>query len=103
MNAQVKISAKALEDMEAIYDYIANQFQAPDAAMKWYNRIAEAIQSLAFFPERCRLFEPGCEHCPGVRRLLVGRYSVFYGVNECTVTVFRVLYSSSDLEARLRT
>ena len=33
---RVKITGKALVDMEAIYDYIASTLQSPDTAMKQY-------------------------------------------------------------------
>lgn len=46
---QVKMTDKALADIEAIYQYIAESLQAPDTAMKQYNRIADGIESLAFF------------------------------------------------------
>lgn len=99
---EVKITNKALADMEAIYNYIANQFQAPDTAVKQYDRIAEGIQSLDFFPERCKLFDSQPEHDMGLRQLLVDKYSAIYVVKEDTVTVLRVLYSASDIISRLR-
>lgn len=43
--------------MEAIYDYIADKLLNSDAAMGQYNRIADAIESLKVFPERCRVFD----------------------------------------------
>lgn len=101
MEYRVKISAKALNDMEAIYDYIALQLQVPDTAMKYYNRIAEAIESLTIFPERCKLFGAGDEWSRGLRRLLVEHYSIFYEVNGHTVNILRVLYSSTDLAQKL--
>lgn len=98
---RVKITGKALADMEAIYDYIASDLQSPDTAMKQYDRIAAAIESLDTFPERCKLFdsEPECSH--GMRQLLVDNYSAVYVVDEEEVTVLRVLYSSSDISNRL--
>jgi len=45
---------KALSDMEEIYNYIAEQLQAPETAMGQYNRIADAIETLDTFPERLR-------------------------------------------------
>lgn len=44
---QVKITDKALMDMEAIYDHIANKQKAPDTAMRQYDRIADEIASLS--------------------------------------------------------
>jgi len=40
--------------MEEIYNYIAEQLQAPETAMGQYNRIADAIETLDTFPERLR-------------------------------------------------
>ena len=88
--------------MEDIYDYIANALQASGTAMKQYNRLADGILSLQIFPERCRLFDSEPERERGMRQLLVDHYSVIYAVREDIVTVLRVMYSSSDLVARLR-
>ena len=98
---RVKITGKALGDMEAIYDYIASNLQSPDTAMKQYDRIASAIESLDTFPDRCKLFdsEPECSH--GMRQLLVDNFSAVYNVGKAEVTVLRVLYSSSDISNRL--
>lgn len=99
---RVKITGKALADMEAIYNYIASNLQSPDTAMGQYDRIAAAIESLGTFPERCKLFDPEPERSHGMRQLLVDNYSAVYVVGETEVTVLRVLYSSSDINARLR-
>ena len=46
----VKISRMALSDMEQIYSYIADRLLESDTAMRQYDRIAEAIQSLSILP-----------------------------------------------------
>lgn len=69
--------------------------------MGQYDRIAAAIESLGTFPERCKLFDFEPEHSHGMRQLLVDNYSAVYVVGETEVTVLRVLYSSSDINARL--
>ena len=48
----VEISEAALDDMEGIYNYIAETLLAPESAIGQYNRIAEAIISLEAFPQR---------------------------------------------------
>ena len=98
----VKITEKALGDMDGIYEYIAVNLQSPEKAKGQYNRIADRILELGFFPEKFRLvdFEP--ERSQGLRRMLVDNYSVFYVFNEELVTVTRVLYSASDIEKRLK-
>lgn len=98
----VKITHKALADMEAIYDFLADGLQSAEAAMKQYDRIASAIESLKTLPNRCSRLRSEPEHALGMRQLLVGRYSVIYVVEEPTVVVLRVLYSASDLHTRLQ-
>lgn len=97
----VKITDRALADMEMIYGYIADTLNAPIAAIRQYNRIAKGIESLNSFPHRCHLFDSEPEHTMGLRQLLVDNYSVIYTVNEDIVTVLRVLYSASDISACL--
>lgn len=99
---RVKISRIALSDMEQIYTYIAQRLLEPETAIRQYNRIAEAIESLAALPERCPLVGCEPERSQGLRHLLVDRYSVFYLVGEDAVSVTRVLYSSSDITNRLQ-
>ena len=98
----VKITSKALADMEAIYDYIADELLNPDAAIGQYNRIADAIESLKVFPERCRLFDSQPEHDLGMRQIPVDNYTAIYVIQGNDVVVLRVLYSASDINARLR-
>jgi plasmid stabilization system protein ParE len=97
----VQITDKALEDMEEIYIYIAEQLQAPENAMGQYNRIAEAIQKLTVFPERVRIMESEPEHTIGLRQLTIDNFSVFYVIEDDMVIVTRVLYSASDISKRL--
>lgn len=54
---RIQITDKALSNMKEIYNYIAKQLQAPEAAMGKYNRIADAIETLDTFPERVKLME----------------------------------------------
>lgn len=97
----VKITDRALADMEEIYNYIAIHLQAPENAMRQYNRIAEAIEGLSVFPERIKLMESHLEKTIGLRQLVVDNYSVFYLVGNEDVIVTRVLYSASDISKRL--
>ena len=88
---QVKITPKAKDDMEEIYNYIAH------AAMNQYNKIADAILSLSIMPERCPLMQSKLGLRLKLRCLLVGNYSVLFRVND-QVTIVRILYSSSNLD-----
>lgn len=103
MKYVVNITDAASEDMDAIYDYIRFTFKAPDTAATQYDRIAAEILSLEELPLRFGI--PQFEPCISAQLhwMLVDHYSVFYLVRGETVIVTDVLYSASDLEARLNT
>ena len=84
--------------MEDIYRYIAEELQSPQAAMRQFDSIAEAIQTLEVFPERCAIVEELLVLGIRVRRLLVKNYSVFYRFDNDIVTILRVLHQSRSLD-----
>ena len=98
----ILITDEALNDMESIYEYIAEELLAPDTAMGQYNRIADAIETLDQMPERIKLMESEPEKTRGLRKLIVDNYAVFFIVEDDTVIVTNVLYGASDIENRLR-
>ena len=70
--------------------------------MKQYNLIADEILTLDTFPERFRIMDSEPEKRMELRRMLVDNYSVFYTIRDERVIVTDVLYTASDIEARLR-
>ena len=58
----------------------------------------EALQDM----ERFRIMESESEKRMELRRMLVDNYSVFYTIRGDKVIVTDVLYTASDIEARLR-
>ena len=99
---KVDITDEALQDMEDIYNHIAIELMSPENAMGQYNRIADEILTLDVFPERCKVMESEQEKKRGLRKLLVDNYSVFFVIEGERVLVTNVLYSASDIDARLR-
>jgi|SRR5690625_2387521 len=98
---KILITDNALSDMEKIYLYIAEQLQAPEAAMGQYNRIADTIETLDTFPERVKLMESEQERSLGLRQISVDNFSVFFHIREDRVIITNVLYSASDISKRL--
>ena len=98
----VKITDDALADMEALYQYIAIKLQAPENAMRQYNRIADAILTLDSFPEKHGLFECEPEYSLGIHKMVVDNYLVCYVIDPGVVTVTDVLYGASDVHKRLQ-
>ena len=99
---RVKISSLALRDMEEIYGYISEKLGSPATAIKQYEQIAEAIESLIVFPERFQIMDIIPKLPKDVRQAIVDHYSAIYTIEADTVTVLRVLYSASDLSAKLQ-
>lgn len=99
---KVEITREALQDMEDIYNYIAVELLSPENAMGQYNRIADEILKLNTFPERFRVMDSEPEKTMELRRMIVDNYSVFYTIRNDKVIVTDVLYTASDIEARLR-
>ena len=99
---KVEITKEALQDMEDMYNYIALELLSPENAMGQYNRIAEEILTLNAFPQRYRIMDSEPEKQMELRRMIVDNYSVFYTIREDKGIVTDVLYTASDIEARLR-
>ena len=92
----LRITEAAMEDLEEIYAYIAESLGSSQNANAQTQRIAEAVYSLAWMPERYPIFRfPGLEELK-LRRVSVDRYLIFYLVDEDCVTVTDILYGASD-------
>ena len=99
---KVEITEEALQDMEDIYNYIAIDLLASENAMGQYDRIADERLTLDTFPERFRIMDSEPEKRMELRRMLVDNYSVIYTICDERVIVTDVVYTASDIEARLR-
>ena len=99
---RVEITKEALQDMEDIYNYIAIELLSPENAIGQYNRIADEILTLDMFPQRYRIMDSEPEKQMELRRMIVDNYSVFYTIRVDKVIITDVLYTASDIEARLR-
>lgn len=99
---RVLVTDEALNDMESIYEYIAEELLVPDTALGQYNRIADAIETLDQMPERIKVMESEPERSRELRKLIVDNYAVFFFIEDDSVVVTNVLYGASDIENRLR-
>ena len=100
---RVIVTPLALEHLERIADYIAASLQAPDTALRWLDRVEQAIASLETMPSRFMSVEDEPWHSKGIRRMLEGNYFVYYVVDEgvSAVRVLAVVYARSDQLATL--
>lgn len=82
---RVEWSASALEDIEALFDYLAEHVSLWDAD-NLCNRLLRSTERLAEFP---RLYETAPQYGAGVRRISLASQHVLYEVNDqaetCTI------------------
>ena len=97
MNFQVVVSEKAQEELQEIYDYIADT-GFPQTAEKVIAELKEAIFSLSYMPERCRLFDVEPWKSKGVRIKVSGAYGIYYTVeHDDTVRIHHVFNCRMDI------
>lgn len=103
-NYAVRYSPKAMDDLRAIYTYIAEHLQVPETAKKQVNRIREAIRSLDTMPSRYALVDWEPWRRIGMHKVAVDHYVVYYVVNSdrLTVQIIRIFYGGRDAEAILQ-
>ena len=94
--AKIKYSRLAHLDLEEIGDYIAGDLKNPIAAWNTVNRIQDAVDRLADFPELGALLAVHYDAAGSYRFLVCGNYLTFYRVVDDVVYIDRVLYGRRD-------
>lgn len=94
----VKLTSRALRDLDGIYAYIAESLLEPETALALVERIEEQIFSLDHLPYRCPQRRQGTYANHGYRQLLVENYTVIYRIDEekKQVIIVTVRYSPSN-------
>ncbi len=90
--AKVLWSKHALEDVEAIAEYIARDSSIQ--AELFVSRILEAVEHLQYFPQAGRII-PEIED-PVCREVIYRHYRIMYFLKENEVWVTQVIHSSRD-------
>ena len=99
----VKIEAPAYEDLDGIFDYIANHLKEPTVAEHICDSIEAGICSLDQIPGRYAIVSEEPFASQGIRRMLIKNYTAFYIVDHEAkkVHVLRILYSRRDWQSIL--
>ena len=94
----VRLTSRALWDLDGIYAYIAKTLLEPGTALKLVDEIEEAVLSLEQLPHRGPERKTGAYANRGYRQLFVKNYTVVYRVEEAQkqVLVVTVRYSPSQ-------
>ncbi len=98
MKYLVRLTSRALRDMEAIYNYVEGD--ASQHAFAWFNRLAKAIYSLERFPSRGLVIAENKK----LRHLLFGKkphiYRIIYAIDK-RIRVVNVLHIRHGVRAAL--
>ena len=105
MTYKIIYSPESIDDLRAIYSYIAFEKHTPKNAEGQVNRIRKSIRSLDLFPEGHTTVEWEPWASMGMRFLPVDNFSVYYLVDndEGKVSIVRIFYSGRDVEHIIQT
>ena len=95
---EVKLSRRALEDLENIYEYIAREIKAPETALALVDLIESEILCLDKMPQRGAERKVGIYANRGYRQLFIKNYTVVYRIEESSkiVIIITVRYSPRE-------
>ena len=96
---RVIIYPTAKQDLTQIIDYLNTL--SPDAAIRYYDTLVNAIAGLDRMPERCPRPRDLALKAKGYRYLIVKDYLVFFVITGDTVEIRRILYSRRDYNSIL--
>ena len=94
---KVKLFKRAVKDIAGIYNYICEEFKAPETADNLLDEMDEAILSLEDMPYRGAERKIGRYAGKGYRQLFVKNFTIVYKIDEPkkTVKVVTVRYTPS--------
>lgn len=93
-----ELRPRAAYDVESIVTYISFVLGSPQAAAEWYEGFRAALDLLCEQPDLGRAFHDERLRIQGRRTYLVGSYRVFYSYDAATLTVWRVLHTTQDMD-----
>ena len=103
MSWKVVYSEQALNDLSAIYEYIAYELLVPDTAANQVKRIMKSIKALDEMPMRYKIYEEEPWQSRKLRIFPVNNYLVLYLPKEelNTVNIVRIIYGGRDVKRQL--
>ncbi len=96
MEYHIEVTAKAKAEAEEAYLWIYRN--SPANAVKWYNGLDDAIQSLSRYPTMCPLAPEHASFKQEIRQLLYGKrsgvYRILFTIEGDLVTVLHVRHAA---------
>lgn len=96
----LKITAKAYDDLDEIYNYITKKFYNELAAEHLMDKIESNFLRLKEFPFSCNLVTDEFLRIKGYRKLIIDSYIAFFIVDDDKkqIIILRVLYGSQKYQ-----
>ena len=91
-NYSVKMTGRALNDLERICEYIATSRIKPDDGLSIFGSIEERVMSLEDFPHEYRERGVGIYAKKGYGQISVGDFTIIYRVDESQKAVVIVTF-----------
>ncbi len=104
MKWKINYTAHALEDLKAIYEYIAFELLVPETARKQVKRIMDSINKLDEMPMMYKSYEEEPWKSKGFRIFPIDNYIVLYLPTKKSkvVNIVRIIYGKMDITQQLR-
>lgn len=87
---KVKISPRAMRELDSIYEYIAIEKLDPENAKRQVDRIKKAILSIDTFPKSHQERNEGGYAGKGYRQFIIDHYIAIFRIDETVKTVYVV-------------
>lgn len=98
MTLRILITPKASQDLDDLFDYIAQN--NPDAALRFFEATRNTIAKLAQTPSIGSLYFVKNPRLEGLRKWSVKgfeNYFIFYITSQNLITVVRIIYARRDI------
>ena len=95
---EVVLTERAKEELNEVYDYIANSLLAENSADKLYKKIMNDVLRLEDFPESCSIIERYKDSRYQYRKLIINNYIAVYRVDKENKKVYivRIVYGGRN-------
>ena len=90
------LSSEARRDLKIIQDYIADEQESPQAALKVIEAILDRIERLLEFPDTGTLLSPKVDFPTNYRYARAAGYLIFYHHENNKIFVDRIIHEKRD-------
>ncbi len=93
-------TAKAKDDLEGIFDYIAIELKNISAARNLINEVEKGINDICAFPEMCPVISNIYVRNLGLRKKVINNFIMYYLPDEKIKTniIVRIVYSRRNMD-----